>query len=273
MTDLFEGIIRIFDLTMTTPTSYGLFHLGFVALSALVCFLLCIAFKNPSEKTLRKILLIHSLICIVLEIYKQISFTFDVVDGAITHGYQWYAFPFQFCSIPIYVSLIAALVKNKKVFSACIAFLSTFGMIAGILVMAYPTQVFIPTIGINIQTMIHHGSQITIGLFLLIRAGAIKTTSKTLGGVAVFLVAVGCAMLLNLTVIHFLPEGTEFNMFYISPYFNCSLPVYSTFQQKLPYPVFLLLYLIPFIALSLGLHAAIYKLPGRISRSKKEKNN
>lgn len=273
MTELFKEIIRIFDLTMTTPTSYGLFHIAFIALSALACFLLCIIFRNPTEKTLRRILLTYSLICIILEIYKQISFTFDVVDGAITHEYLWYAFPFQFCSMPIYVSFIAAVVKNEKVYSACLAFLSTFGMIAGVLVMAYPGDVFIPTIGINIQTMIHHGSQVSVGLFLLIRAGAIKKTSKALGGVAVFLVAVACAMILNLTVIRFIPEGHEFNMFYISPYFNCSLPVYSALQPKLPYPVFLLLYLIPFISVSLGLHAAIYKLPGLVSREKKTKNN
>ena len=190
MTDLFEIIIKFHDLTMPIPTPYGIFHICFVIMSALVCFLLCRFFKDPEEKTVRKILLVYSLICIGLEVYKQISFTFSVSGGIITADYQWYAFPFQFCSTPMFVALFAALIPSKKIYRAGIAFLSTFGVIAGVLVMAVPESVFVDTIGVNIQTMVHHGSQITIGLFLLIRAKACKKFSDALGGVAVFFVGI-----------------------------------------------------------------------------------
>lgn len=268
LTDFFEAIIKLHDLTMPTPQPYGIFHIGFVILSALSCFLLCARFKAPSEKSVRRILFIYSLLCIGLEIYKQISFTFNVENGVITADYQWYAFPFQFCSTPMFVALVAALVPSKRVYHACLAFLSTFGVIAGILVMAFPTTVFIDIIGVNIQTMIHHGSQISVGLFLLIRAGAIKKTSWALGGVTVFLTAIAIAMLLNCTMIYVIPEGETFNMFFISPYFETTLPVYSSIQPKVPYPVFLFLYIAPYIAGALGMHAAIYLLPDRIRRVK-----
>ena len=271
MTDLFEAIIKFYDLTMPIPAPYGIFHICFVIIAALSCFLLCRFFKDPSEKTLRKILLVYSLVCIAFEIYKQVSFTFSVVDGKINCDYMWYGFPFQFCSVPMFVALIAAIVKNKRIFSACLAFLSSFGLIAGVLVMALPGDVFTDTIGINIQTMIHHGSQITIGLFLLIRARSLKKTSSVLGGVIVFLAVITIAMILNLTVIHFIPEGETFNMFFISPYFDTTLPFYSTLQPKVPYPIFLLLYLLPFITVALGIHAAIYPLPRLIARRKNKK--
>lgn len=271
MTDLFEIIIKFHDLTMPTPKPYGIFHICFVIISVLVCFLLCRFFKDPQEKTVRKILLVYSLICIGLEVYKQISFTFSVSGGVITADYQWYAFPFQFCSTPMFVALFAALIPSKGIYRACIAFLSTFGVIAGVLVMAIPDTVFVDTIGVNIQTMVHHGSQITIGLFLLIRAGACKKASYAFGGVAVFLTAISFALILNCTMIHIIPEGETFNMFFISPYFQTTLPVYCNIQPKVPYPIFLFLYIFPYITVALGIHAAIYPLPRLIAYRKAKK--
>ena len=256
---------------MPVPAPYGIFHICFVIISALVCFLLCRFNKDPDEKTVKRILLVYSLICIGLEAFKQISFTFNVVDGAITADYQWYAFPFQFCSTPMFVALIAAIIPSKRIYHACIAFLSTFGVIAGVLVMAMPDTVFIDTIGVNIQTMVHHGSQITIGLFLLIRAGACKKASHAFGGVAVFLTAIAVALVLNCTMIHVIPEGETFNMFFISPYFETTLPVYCNIQPVVPYPVFLFLYIFPYITVALGIHAAIYPLPRLISYRRAKK--
>lgn len=260
---------------MPVPQPYGIFHICFVLISAMACYLLCRCFREPSEKTVRRILLTYSLICIGLEIFKQISFTFSVTNGVITADYQWYAFPFQFCSTPMFVALFAAIIPGSRFYRACIAFLSTFGVIAGVLVMAMPNTVFIDTIGVNIQTMVHHGSQITIGLFLLIRGKACQKLSSTLGGIGVFLTAIGVALILNCTMIHVIPEGEIFNMFFISPYFPSTLPVYSTIQTQVPYPVFLFLYIFPYITVALTIYAAIYPIPRLIAlrREKKALNN
>ena len=256
---------------MPTPKPYGIFHICFVIISALVCFLLCRFYRNPSERTVKKILLVYSLICIGLEIYKQISFSFNVTDGIIIADYQWYAFPFQFCSTPMFVALFAALIPSDKLYRACIAFLSTFGVIAGVLVMAMPDTVFIDTIGINIQTMVHHGSQITIGLFLMIRCKACEKLGATLGGIGVFLTAIAVALILNCTMIHVIPEGETFNMFFISPYFPSTLPVYSTIQTQVPYPVFLFLYIFPYVTVALLIYASIYPIPRLISHIREKK--
>ena len=44
-------------------------------------------------------------------------------------------------------------------------------------------------------------------------------------------------------------NGETFNMFYISPYFESSLPVFDVIYNAVPYPVFLAIYV---VALSLG---------------------
>ena len=60
---------------------------------------------------------------------------------------------------------------------------------------------------------------------------------------------VSVAMILNLTIYPVLLEkgtGTDFNMFYISPYLNNVLPVLSEIQPRVPYPIYLCIYIIGF---------------------------
>jgi hypothetical protein len=54
-------------------------------------------------------------------------------------------------------------------------------------------------------------------------------------------------------------NGEAFNMFYISPYFISELPVFNVIQQKVPYIVFLLTYV---VALSLGSSVIFFAAKG-----------
>ena len=111
--------------------------------------------------------IITSVACLLLEVYKQIVFTFTVEDGKIVAEYIWHAFPWQFCSTPMYVGLLAGLTKPGKVHDALCAYLATFAVFAGTAVMLYPGDGFTPLTGINIQTIICHGSMVVIGGYLL----------------------------------------------------------------------------------------------------------
>ncbi len=268
MSELFESVIKLLDLSMPVPQPYGIFHICFVLLTACICFLLCRFLKAPGEKAVRRVLLIYALVCIAFEVIKQLSFTFDVTDSGLTANYQWYAFPFQLCSVPMYVALLGALIPNRKFHQSCTAFLATYSMIAGVMVMATAGTVFIDTICVNIQTMVHHGLQTAVGLFLLIRAGACEKPSRVLGGAAVFLTAVAIALILNITMVHIIPEGEVFNMFFISPHFESTLPVYCDLWKTLPYPIFILAYTVPFIAASFLIYIAIYPIPRLIKSFK-----
>ena len=71
----FGSIITLLDARMTEPAMFGWFHLLFIALTILCAVFLCKKFKNPSQKTVSKILLSFALISIFLEIYKQFNYT------------------------------------------------------------------------------------------------------------------------------------------------------------------------------------------------------
>ena len=244
-----EWLIKIFeimDAQMATPMPYGAFHLFFFGLSVALGIILCVFCKKPSEHFMRRLLFWVSLLVIILEVYKQINYSFSYSDG-ISFDYQWYAFPFQFCSTPMYIGLLAALVKKKKLHDAFCAYLGTFSLFAGLCVMFYPVDIYIGTIGINIQTSICHGAMITLGIYLL-GSGYIEPKHKTiLKAISVFAILVGTAAVLNeIAYLIGITQTETFNMFFISPHCEPSLPVYSLVQAVVPFPLCLILYILAF---------------------------
>jgi len=239
-------IITFLDSKMPTPEMYGWFHLMFWGFAVLATFLLC-KYMRPTEKNINRMFTIMAITLVLLEVYKQINYTFSVDGSAISASYQWYAFPFQFCDMPTYVLLLASILRRGKVYKSLCAFSATFAVFAGICVMLYPSTVFTETIGINIHTMVWHASMIPIGLYLL-WSGYVKLEHKTiLRAIPVFVVAVTIAAVLN-EVAFFtgLVEEHYFNMFYISPHCDPHLPVYSVVQQYVPFPWCLILYVLGF---------------------------
>lgn len=247
--EFWTKVLQLLDTQMETPACYGVYHIVFLALMLLATVYLCVFRKTDSADRVRKVVFVTALIVIILEIYKLINYSFSYADGKITYDFQWYAFPFQFCSTPMYVGLLAGLIKKGKVHDALCAYLATFAIFAGLCVMIYPGDVFTSTAGINFQTMICHGTMLPIGAYLY-ATGHVKLNHKTiLKALCVFAVAVGIAMILN-EVAHTtgLLERESFNMFYISPYQPPHLPIYSNVQTIVPYPWSLIIYLAGFTA-------------------------
>lgn len=247
--ELVVDILEVMDTSMEEPELYGWFHILWLAITAAVTAALCVFLKGAPSGKIRAVVLAVAVVVSVLEVYKQINFTFSVSDGKITADYQWYAFPFQFCSTPMYIGLLAGLTKKGRIHHALNAFLATYAVFAGVCVMLYPGDVFIDTVGINIQTMICHGSMITVGV-LLLYTGYVPCTHKTvLRAMPVFAICVGLAAIFN-EIAHAsgLLATETFNMFFISPYCEPSLPVYSLVQQVIAYPWNLVIYILGFSA-------------------------
>ncbi len=225
-------LLEILDAQMTRPASYGWFHLLFFALSIGVGVLLCVYLKD-ARKYAPRVVFITAVVVFVLEIYKMINFGFSYEEG-ISYDFPWGSFPFQFCSTPMYVGLLTGLFRRGRVHHSLCAYLATFAMFAGLCVMVYPNDVFIETVGINIQTMVCHGSMLTVGIYLL-GSGYVPAAHKTLlKALPVFSGAVVIAMGLNEWAYRSgLLEEHFFNMFYFSPYTDPHLPLYSDVQNAL----------------------------------------
>ena len=159
--------------------------------------------------------------------------------------------------------------KDSKVRDAFLAYMSTFSMFGGLATFIYPEQVFISTIGINIQTMVHHGLQIVLGIFFIVWARKKINRWYFIKAVPVFAVLVTIAILANNA---FMSLGIDetFNMFYISPHFDCTLPILSMIYPKVNYLIFVALYILGFTLIAFIIFLIARGIIGLTRRKKKK---
>ncbi len=268
--EFFAEFLRILDWRMATPEAYGWFHLMWFALSIIAAIVLCATHKKGNSERVKKVIRIVAITVFVLEIYKMINYSFDYKNG-VEFDFQWYAFPFQFCSTPMYIGLLAGFTKNGKFHKALVAYLGTFALFAGLCVMFHPNDIYISTIGINIQTSICHGSMISVGIYILYSEYVELKHKTILGAAAVFSCCLGIAVLLNEVMFYSgILGGETFNMFYVSRHFEGTLPVYSSVQAYVPYPWSLIIYILGFtlasyivLLLAIIIKAVVLRVKGK----------
>lgn len=256
--EIFREILKILDIQMDVPRLYGWYHILCLILTAGLTVFAIRRGRHQDEKTIRRVVFWTAVVVALLEVYKQINFSFG--DGSAAAEYQWYAFPWQFCSTPMYIGLLTGLFRQGKIHRALCSYLATYCIFAGAAVMLYPVTVFIGTVGINIQTMVCHGSMVVIGGYLL-GSGYVRMEPRTLlRAVPVFAICVTLAGILN-QLAHM--GGIEnFNMFFISPYVECELPVYSLVHDVLPFPLNWIVYVLGFTVAA----GAMLMIAGGIAR-------
>ena len=242
--NVFEKFVSLISAGMETPPLYGWWHLLFLVLTVLLTVGISVKYRDADERVVRRILLVAFLVMLVGEIYKQLTFSMSVTDGVASWGYSFYAFPFQLCSTPLYVLPLALLSREGRLHDAAIAYLASFSLFGGLAVMAYPGDVFLSQIGINIQTMLHHGAQVVVGVYLAVRYRGREHRRCFFPAAVLFVVLVLMALSMNVGFRHLF--GISLNMFFIGPYEACTLPLVSLIYPLLPYPVFLLLYIVGF---------------------------
>lgn len=245
--NFFEKILHSLSGLMERPTNYGWFHLLFMAMIIAFTVFICVKFHSADDKTFRRIILISWIVMVTLEIYKQLIFSFEYESGLAVWDYQWYAFPYQLCSTPLYVLPFIAFSKHSKFRDALTSYMSVFSLFGGLAVFFYPNDVFVQTIGINIQSMVHHGLQIVLAVYCVVyNRNKIKNFKYHLWSIPVFALLVSAAIIMNIVGYHLISDET-FNMFYISPYFDCTLPVLGSIYPKVPFIAFILIYIIGFV--------------------------
>ncbi len=242
-----DNMIEILQTEMRRPTPYGWFHIMWIILSFIAIFILYKLRNKYNEKQLKIVLSIYGIIVFILELLKQISWAYNI--DTHTWSYSWYSAPFQLCTMPIYVSLICLFLKKNKIRDCLLSFICFYTILGSIATMLMPDSCFVSEILINIHTMYLHCGSFVLSIYLLMNE--IKPTKDNfIGSFKVFIVCVLIALTLDISFYKLGFIGNEtFNMFYISPYFSSTLPVFNIIYDKVPYLLFLLIYI---LTLSLG---------------------
>ena len=244
--NFFEKVIYFLQAEMPRPKPYGWFHLLCIGLILFFVILLFLKRKNYSEKQLKIVLSIYGIIALLLELTKQIiwSFNYDMITGIVTWDYQWYAAPFQLCTTPIFITTICLFMKKGKLRDSLLSYMAFITIIGSIMTVIIPDSCFVETTLVNVHTMWLHCGSLVVSLYLMF-TGEVELKLDNLKSAAkVFLFFVFIAEFLNIGIYNLgILNGEEFNMFYISPYFVSTLPVYNTVQRMIPFPIYLIFYI------------------------------
>ena len=242
---------------MTKPEAYGPFHLGFFIGGLFVCGLLVWLLKKSSEKTFRRVLLGCGIFLMLSEVYKQLFYTFYIYNVE----YRWWIFPFQLCSIPMYLSVPVGIIGQGKVRRACCEFMLAYNLMGGFVAFIEPSGLVHEYWTLTLHAFIWHMLLVFIGLYIGATGHAGKSFKDFLPAAAMFVCLCGVAFIINLIL--WKPSGGTINMFYVGPD-TSPIIVFKTISEKFGWYVNTPIYM-----LCLTAAAFVFYLPFVIINRKK----
>ena len=262
-----DEFLHFLQGTMEEPEIISWFHL--IALIPIICAAILVPYflKNTSEKVYKRVLFFSWVTLLILELFKELVKAFHYGNPSYWE-YSVRDFPFSICSMVYYFIPIVIFVnkeKHPKIVDAANGYLCFITLVMGVIVCIYPKMATSTLIYINVQTFIHHGSQIVLGILVFVwnrKNINIKTLYRSL---IAFLITASIAIIINLA---FYPRFI--NMFFINPIIITNLPLGNIVQEKAGYPVYLLGFLSSVALVSFLTYlveTSIYKLVNKKSNA------
>lgn len=171
------------------PQMYSWYHIMWLIIMVGLCVgAVFFAKKYKDPKVVDRTILIIDAILLTTEVLKQLMYHI---------GYYGYlridVLPFSLCSIPMYVALVGALVKNEKVKNACYGFLAFFGIVGGLSSMLYPVTLYTSLIYTSIQTMLWHTLLVAMAIYIITAKGYGKSFKKDV--LPAFIIFAACSLI------------------------------------------------------------------------------
>ena len=196
---------------MTAPMVYGPFHLLFFTIGTAAMLLTAWLLRSfTSLKMNNHVLAVTGIILAIGEIYKQLFFYCIIGKGS----YDWWLFPFQLCSLPMYLCLLLPFLHNERRRKIVCTFLLDFNMMGAIATFIDPSGILHDYWTLTLHGLIWHLILIFIGFFIVLTRQADLSPKGFKATLPLFAFFCITAEILNV-VLH--PHGA-INLFYISPY-------------------------------------------------------
>ena len=169
-------------------------------------------FINSTTPMLRRFLHLCGPLMGTSELWKQWVLTFIVNNG----NYDWWYFPFQLCSIPMYLLLLLPVCETffPKFQTPILTFLATYGLLGGLAVFADTSGLNYPVLPLTVHAYTWHVLMIAIGIASAILQIQGKCQCHAFrGATAIYL----CCCLVASAINTVLGITDSVNMFYINP--------------------------------------------------------
>lgn len=237
---------------------FGIFHIvallaaAAAAVTAAVLFARSVRSSGDPESSLVRILSSAGWILAAMEVFKQIYLYFAVNGGA----YDWWFFPFQLCSVPMYLCVLLPFVK-QGIRAAFITFMGGYTFVSAVAALVYPEDFISAAAPLAAHGFIWHALLLFISLLILL-SGEADASGKGLFR-AFVLFAFLCAIAVSINILAQpaidrslishpdLPHSYA-SMFYLNPAHISVQPVVSSVQKAAGIPAGLVLYALSIVA-------------------------
>lgn len=226
---------------MTSPAVYGPFHLLFFTIGTAAMLLLAWIFRTfTSLKMNNSVLAFTGVILAIGEIYKQLFFYYIIGEK----NYDWWLFPFQLCSLPMYLCLLLPFIHNPGKRQIICTFLLDFNMMGAIATFIDPSGILHDYWTLTLHGLIWHLILIFIGFFIILTRQADLSPKGFKAILPLFAFFCIIAEILNI-VLH---QYGAINLFYISPYEMSTQLVFSDIDRVCGRLIGIILYILAMIA-------------------------
>ena len=242
--NVLDKMMNAIAAEMTPPPAYGTFQIILIIVGMSLCISLARLCRKFDDRKNKILLLSFAGVLIASEIFKQIFLFFVIEDNAIC----WGEFPFQMCSMPMYLCPVAVLSKNERISRAAYGFMMCFNLLGGFAGVFEPSGVFLTQVPLTVHAIAWHYSLVFLAFYIIFshRAGSSKRDYFDIVKlfVALCFVAFVINTLIGITV------GAEVNMFFVGPN-PAPIIVFNTIAQKFGWAASTVIY-IPITSLAAG---------------------
>ena len=262
---------NIFECTawhMDPPPVFGTFHIAAALIAVTAAAAGAFYAKRLSSSGRVRFLAVCGWVLAVMEIYKQL-FLYCVVNGGT---YDWWYFPFQLCSVPMYMCILLPLLcrsadgVRSSAASPVLTFLAVYTFTGAAAALIIPEDYLRSYVTLTLHGFIWHGILLLISLAILLSRMADLSRRGFARATLLFLVMCAAALCINIAVEPLMAasyaEGliphSFAAMFYLNPYHLSPQPLVDIIQKSAGIPLGLALYVISIIAVS-GLLCLLFR--------------
>ena len=242
-----EQLLQLTALPMTAPPVYGSFHLLFTVIGCAAAIAAAwILHRFRSVRASSRIFGITGIILLLGEIYKQL-FHFVIIGKGT---YDWWVFPFQLCSVPMYLCLFMPLIRSQKIRRVLVTFLLDFGLLGALGTFIDPSGLMHPYLTLTVHGFVWHVILVFLGFYILMSGQAdlsLRGFGRTLPLFAL------CCVLAEIGNYFFHTSG-EIDLFYISPYTISTQLFFADIDRLLGRPAGIAFYIFTMIAGAYFIH-------------------
>ncbi len=208
----FKDLLTATAWEMETPKAYGLLHVSFMLIGFALAGLCAWKLRRASDRTNRAILLSIGIFLVLCEAYKLLMNEWIISPE---DGFNWGNFPFQLCSIPMYLCLIIPCLKSQRLKRALYGFLMTFNLLGGFIAFFEPSGLLHGHWTLTFHALVWHMLLVFLGVYVGLSGRGCTERRHYKDTAVVFLVL--CATAFAINCAFWEVSEHQIKMFFIGP--------------------------------------------------------